>query len=350
MELTSDIDQRTGTGDDIDIDLDLTGDNLQDGEDEFMGEEDMNVLADSTSADGQETHAANDDEMADEGYAHVQVDEGSSFRDEDIEDAGYTGPELDEDTIVDPDLGHPNEQFEELLTKFDEITDQDPEQDYQEQDHNGQEQHEQPATPETESGVFERGLPSGQSGLVNPNYGVTEAATQKTLDGYNVEVNRESKVTHGGPDQILEHSGVEGLNAPGAKLEQVAGDVLLASLDQGIPAQSNAEGSDAQKEESLNSPAHLHPVVLDYQGDGMFLFPPVDQNGEHASTFLLPDEQLAYNTIEHLLEACRGVLKESLSVQDELVIDIDDLDLHISEVSQGSLSKGSFAAHVNSLQ
>lgn len=351
MELTSDVDQRAGGGDDIEIDFDLTGEIPQDGEDEYMGEEDMDALADSISVDGQESHAANDDEMADDSYAQGQVNERSSVRDEDIEDAEYTAPDPDEDTIVEPNIDHPNEQSERLFANYEEfIGDQNHEQDYQEQGDGERKHHEHPITPETESGVIEKVLPNKQTGLVNPRYDVAKVATRETSDGYDFEISKEAIVDHGAANQTSVYSGVEGLIAPGAKLEQVNEKFLPTSVDQQIVAQLNVEGSQTQEEDSFNGPAHLHPVVLDYQGDEMFLFPPVDQTGDHAATFLLTDEQLAYSTIGNLLEACRGVLKGSLSEQDELMININDLDLHISEVSQRHLYKDSLVAHVNSLQ
>ena len=351
MELTSDMDQRAGAGDDIDIDLDLTGDIPQDGEDEFMGEEDMNALVDSISVDGQESHAANDDEMADDSYAPGQVDEGSSVRDEDIEDAEYAGPDLDDDTIVEPDIDHSDEQSERLFAINEEtVRDQNREQDYQEQEYNEQENHEQPTTSGTASDVNERAHPNGQMGLVNPSSDVAKVATRETSDVYDFEVNKEATVNHGAATQNPEQSGVEGLIAAETKLEQVGEEVLPASLDQESVADLNIGGSRNQERDSSNGPAHLHPVVLDYQGDEMFLFPPVDQIGDHAATFLLPDEQLAYSTIGSLFEACRGVLKGSLNEQDELVININDLNLHISEVSQGRLWQKRLVAYVYSLQ
>ena len=337
MELTSDMDQRAGAGDDIDIDLDLTGDKPQDGEDEFMSEEDMNALANATSVDGQIFDAANDDEMADDSYAQEQADEESFVRDEDIEDAEFTGPELDEDTNVEPDIDLPNGHSEELLANYEDIIrQQNHEQHHQEQEYNEQEHYERATTPLTESSVINMALPSGKTDLVNSLHGVAEVATGETSDGHNLEVSKGATTNHGAADQSSEPSDVERLIVPEGKLEQVREE---ASLDKESVARSNVEGSSTQEEDPLNSPGHLHPVVLDYQGEEMFLFPPVDQNADHAATFLIADEQLAYNTIDNLFDACRDVLKGSLSEQDELVINFDDLDLHISEVSQRHIYK-----------
>lgn len=332
MELTSELDQHAGAGDEIDIDLDLTGDNPQDGEDEFMGEEGMNALADSISVDGQESHAANDDEMADDSYAQGHVGEGSSERDEDIEDAEYTGPELGEDTSIGPDTDHLNEQSEELFTTYEEIIgNQNQEQDYQEQEYSEQEHHEVPTTPEAESGTTESVIPDGHTGLVIANHDVVEVATREASDRYDVELSKEATVHGGAAVQTSKPSDSERLNTPEARPELLGEEVLPVSLDKEFVAQLTVEGSHTQEEDPLDSPAHVHPVILDYEGDEMFLFPPIDQSGDHAATFLLPDEQLAYSPIGHLFEACRAVLKGSLSEQDELTINIDDLDIHINE-------------------
>ena len=345
MELTSDTDQRTRGANDIDIDFDLTVVNQHDVEDEFMGEEDINALAASTSADGPNIYPSNDDVMADDSYTQGLVDEGSSVRDEDIGDAEYAGPELEEDTIVVPNTEYLNEQSEELVASYGEaIRDQNQEQDYQEQDydeqdydeqeHHPQEHHEQPTKPEVTSGVVEKAVPSGRTELVITSDDVAKAATERMSEGQRLVISKEAVVNPGAADQTSEPLDVEVLTASEAKPEQVREEALPALLDQDVVARSKVEGSRTRGEDAIDSPARLHPILLDYQGDEMFLFPPVDQSGEHAATFLLADEQHAYGNIGKLLEACRYVLKGSLSEQDELMITIHDLDLHISEVSQ----------------
>lgn len=350
MELTSDTDQRTGGANDIDIDLDLTGDNQQDAEDEFMGGEDTNALADSTSADEQKAHAGNDDEMAEDSYVQGLVDERSSVRDEDIEDAEYTGPELEEDNVVVPEIDYANEQSEELIASYGEtIGDQNQEPDYHEQEHHQQEHHEQLTTPEVVSGVVEKDSPNRRSDLIISSPDVTKVATERMSEGHHLVTSKDATVSSGMADHTPEPPNGKALTTPDAKLEHVREETLPAPLDQDVVTRSNVEEALTRGEDAVDSPAHLHPILLDYQGDEMFLFPPVDQGGEHA-TFLLADEQLAHGNIEKLLKACRYVLKGSLSEQDELMITIHDLDIHISEVSLGHLQRNSFDAHVHSLQ
>ena len=352
MELTSDIDQRAGGGDEVDIDLDLTGDNPPDGEDEFMVEEGMNALADSTFDDGLEAHAANDDEMADDSYAQGQVGEGSSVHDEDIEDAEYAAePDVDESTVVEPASVLPNDHSEELLAKLPRVfADHDAERNYYEPVHKDEEHHAPSITPEAESVAGESDLPNLPTGLVNPNHDVAKVSGANSSDEYDVGACKEGTADHEAANKNSDSHDGHGIVALEADLELAGGEALPASPDLASTAQSNRERSHSQEESSLDNPIHLHPVVLDYRGEETFLFPPLDQNEDNAATFLLKDEQLAYSAIGDLLGACRRVLSQSLGEQDELMISIDDLDIHISEVSQGYSYGDSLVAYVNSLQ
>ena len=336
MELTSDIDQHAEGADNIDIDLDLTGDNPPNGVDDFMSEEDTSALADLASADAQEPFVANEDKMADDIYAQE-----SSVRDEDIEDAEYTAPEPDDDTVVESDASHQNEQPPELPADHEEfIGDSHHEQDYYQEELNQQEHHQYPTTPHTESSFDEGQLPNRQMERVDPSHDIAEIATGENSERYHFEVIKDNAINEGVVDQSSQTSNVGDLIAPETEPGQTSAQVLSFSLDEEIMTPSDVEESHAQEEDHVNNPVDLHPIVLDYQGDEMFLFPPVDQSGENTATFLLADEQLAYSTIGDLLKACKCVLKESLSEQDELMINFAELDLHISEVSQRHLYGG----------
>ena len=352
MELTSDIDQRAGGGDDIDIDLDLTGDNPLDGEDEFMSEEGLNALADSTFEDGLEAHAANDDEMADDSYAQGHVDEGSSVYDEVIEDAEYAAePDVDESTIVESALVLANDQSEDLIAKLPGVfADQDAERNYQEPVHKNHEQHAPSITSEAESRAGKSDPPNLPTGLVNPNHDVAKVSGANNSGEYDVGASKEGTADHDAADKTSDSHNGHGLIALEANIELAGEEVLPASSDSSNAAPSNRDGSHSLEESSLDHPIYLHPVVLYYRGEETFLFPPLDQDEDNAATFLLKDEQLAYSAIGDLLGACRRVLNQSLGEQDELIISIDDLDIHISEVSQDYSYGDSLVAYVNSLQ
>lgn len=77
--------------------------------------------------------------------------------------------------------------------------------------------------------------------------------------------------------------------------------------------------------------ALLQAVKVIYQDSEMCLFPP--QNEEGAETFFLSEYRLAYETLDKLLASCREVLADTIGDDDELVLDVASLGLHISEVS-----------------
>ena len=351
MELTPDIDQRLGGADDIDLDLDLTGDNQQHGEDDFMDEEDVDFIPNPTSALEPERHTVNDDEMTDHSHAQGSIDEGSSVREEAIDDAEYTVPQLEEDTVLERDPDHPNEHNDEQLANYEEsIGGQSHDRYYQGQEYNEQEHHEQATKPETESGLVKSANLNGRTELAEFHNVFTKVATEKTLHGEPLAINKEATVNPDVPDQTSRTTNADDLVAAAPKLEQIGDEDLPVSANVDVVATSNGEEPQTRGEDVSDITAHLHPIVLDYQGDEMYLFPPIGQDGEHAATFLLADEQLAYGTVGQLLDACRYVLKGSLSEQDELMINIHDFDLQISEVCQRHFQYGTFFAHVNSLQ
>lgn len=75
----------------------------------------------------------------------------------------------------------------------------------------------------------------------------------------------------------------------------------------------------------------LHTVKVLYQDSEICLFPPQDDDG--TETFFLSESSLAHESLEKLLASCRDVLADTIGIDDELVLDIALLGLHISEVS-----------------
>ncbi|KAL8926047.1 MAG: hypothetical protein Q9208_003188 [Pyrenodesmia sp. 3 TL-2023] len=78
----------------------------------------------------------------------------------------------------------------------------------------------------------------------------------------------------------------------------------------------------------------VHAVVVTYQENDMFLFPPAAEEQDDDQTYFLTSETLADEPIQSLLKECRNVLQGSISQQEELEINIDDLGLRIFEVSR----------------
>ena len=380
MELTSEMDRRFGADDDIDIDLDLTVDNYQYEEDEHMGE-DVNVLTDMASTNEQDMQAGNDDEMADDNYVEGSIAGQSSVHDEDLEDAGDA--ELypaDEDTIVGTHLEHPSDIPQGVLDKQDQIS-TDPGQD---PDHL-----EQLSTQEA-SGIAPESLSAAQKEC-SPPHKTSTIVTQESPQGlapqyeepsrhehgnhqYNAqEPQREyedqtsrregeshwdisSKESHQGDKTYISKQETYGyeystdvfsdnlLHGPGTTIEQPERqEAVGVSPKQDSPLLQKAEDDQAEDrteeyqdgpdEATSRGPAHVHPVVVLYQDNEISLFPPIDSDDEHTNTYFLQNEQVAGDSIKALFGALRSILGESISEQEELMLDINDLDLHISEVS-----------------
>jgi len=83
-------------------------------------------------------------------------------------------------------------------------------------------------------------------------------------------------------------------------------------------------------ESALHSPL-LHPVKVHYLGTEMCLFPPTED--DESEMFFLEDVSLAQESLDKMLSACRDVLANAIGQDDELVLDVASLGLHISEVS-----------------
>lgn len=353
MELTSDMDRRFTADEDIDIDLDLTADNHQDLEDEYMGE-DVNVFIDPATINEQDMYTANDDEMADGAYAEGSVAERS--HDEDLEDATSAALDLDEDTITESQIEHTSDVPQELSSNQEAKTNNDYDLDY----------HELPSTSKADSGVILGMIPDGQTELMTPNDATSGLATQEVSQEFPQEHEEISR--HGDPSRQeysqefqeppqgdVEKTSDDKISSYDYSIDAFAGEESYAPediSDQPVPEEEPAALSkeevvahqnvaeEAQVEEFSTAPGestlqgHTYvPVVIVYQETEISLFPPVDQDEEHSTTYLLQDGQVAGEPIKKLLGACRSILGESITDHDELMINIDSLGLHFSEVS-----------------
>ena len=76
----------------------------------------------------------------------------------------------------------------------------------------------------------------------------------------------------------------------------------------------------------------LHPVRIVYLGQEMALFAPLDN--QEAPAYFLQDSNMVYEPIDKLLQACREVLHDIIGHDDELVLDVPTMGLHICEDSK----------------
>jgi len=352
MELTSDMDRRLGTDEGIDLDIDITGGNQYDGEDEYM-EEDLDEPVAQSLPNEQDIREGSDDGMAEDSYA-ASIAEQASMVDEDIDDADYTGPDVDEDTIVD--------------TALENVADSNQNLDSQDQTSGtldlAHAVHTQQTTADGDFTFIAESLPGGQQGISAINYDISGLATQHLSQEQSKQINiRESS----GHDQA-QHSGDKVLVAAKSEPEQLESNrdtptlstaKIVGPADVEEVKYKQPEGNDepaVSSEEDATAPSTLeeaqikdhstaeddfssralHPVIVGYQNNEISLFPLVPQDEEHSETYFLRDECHADEFVRDLLDALRSVLEDSINEHDELMISIDDLGLDISEVSPPS--------------
>ncbi|KAL2038578.1 hypothetical protein N7G274_008626 [Stereocaulon virgatum] len=355
MELTSDMDRRFAADEDIDIDLDLTADHHQDLEDEYMGE-DVNVFKDPAPANEQEMYTANDDEMADDTYAEGSVAGRSSVQDEDLEDAASTAPYFDEDTIAESYTEHTLDGHQAFSSNSEAKANQKDDLGY----------HEMPSTSEADSGVVLGTIPEAQTEQTAFNDATSLQTNKEVLQDSAQDREELSRV-----DDIIRHEDThESIQGPSQSHEKKTNDGVISSYEystevfageesyasetnsdqpvleeeseipskedvlarQNVTEEEQVEKiSTALGEPTLQGHTYVHPVVIVYQDTEISLFPPIDQDEQHSTTYLLQDEQVAGESIKKLLGACRSILGDSITDHDELSISIDDLGLDVSE-------------------
>lgn len=75
---------------------------------------------------------------------------------------------------------------------------------------------------------------------------------------------------------------------------------------------------------------NLHNIKVIYQETEISLFPPMED--DPTETYFLEDTGLAHEPIRNLFHACRLVLNDHIGEDEELVLEIDCLNLHLSQV------------------
>ncbi|KAL6720422.1 hypothetical protein ACLMJK_002344 [Lecanora helva] len=393
MEVTSEMDQSFDVSEDIDIDLDLGGEKQDGSEDETMAV-DNNMLSDHESVQEHNIYATNDDEMADDGFIEGPTAERSSTHDEDLADAEDISSDIHGDSIAHTITEHPFEEGSKAFDDEDQIEEATPEdQEYYKQQSNDTSDE---RSVESDQYLEHHGITSGTTmGAVNDSQNnlmdnETEDSkvkqnsqnpgskneTSTAEEDITPAFNERSIATQNGKHQeftanpnpssqplpsSFEDSSVQE-ESDSAKSKQPAEEIHHESnvMDDHVSKEHTDHknpitGKDPESvsdetklesqhvdiapdliEDDLKTSIYMHPVIVIFQNDEICLFPPVNQEEEHSSTYFLQDERLAGDTIANLLGACRSVLGESISGQQELVIDIDELDLQISEFAPES--------------
>ena len=368
MEFTSDIDRGLEHGEDIDIDIDLTIEDQGAEEDEYMVEDSITAVPENEDDRGQSMHVTNDDVMVDDAYAEVSIADKSSVQDEDLEDAEYLEPDEGENGAI-PVASRPSSQSRSELLEYEDQIESNKSETYgyhAETINTSDQQYpvsiEQDDSYESRTAVTLEGSQSEDEKLddssQDENSGAIQSAGHQRHEGNDNLLPESSTMSlHG--EQKRERQEVLSLTSEDqlGEAEQFDSSVIeeATKVVPTPPVHTENENPDeeiddlspaieSRSEDSITSAVHedhniegsdyVHPIVVLYQNSEISLFPPVDQAEEHTSTYFLQDEQLANESFTKLLEACRSVLGESISAQEELILDIGALDLHISEVSE----------------
>ncbi|GLA88530.1 hypothetical protein AtubIFM56815_002986 [Aspergillus tubingensis] len=97
----------------------------------------------------------------------------------------------------------------------------------------------------------------------------------------------------------------------------------------------SAEAQDVDHPVEREAPATertpLYPVKVYYQDNEISLFPP--REGDSSETFFLEDESLAFGSFGKLLGSCREVLREHIGDSEVLVVDVEALNIQLTEDS-----------------
>lgn len=102
----------------------------------------------------------------------------------------------------------------------------------------------------------------------------------------------------------------------------------LERKDHSPPPEENVDYQSPQ--ESIEE-SNLHSVKVLYQDNEISLFPPMED--DPTETYFIEDPALAHEPIGQVFHACRSVLNEHITEQEELVLDIESLNLHLSETA-----------------
>lgn len=113
---------------------------------------------------------------------------------------------------------------------------------------------------------------------------------------------------------------------------QVQPPVEEAKDQEAEPAAKPDSVESAEQEPGPDTDKHagLHPVKVYYQDNEISLFPP--REGDSSETYFLEDENLAYESFGKLFESCHEVLREHIGDNEVLVVDIDALNIQLTEV------------------
>ncbi len=167
--------------------------------------------------------------------------------------------------------------------------------------------------------------PAGESGTNEAV--VTHSETAEVQDASNLPEQEKPEqpassaaaLTKTAPEEVASHS-------PSHEEAELQHGALQAEL----------HTAQQEQEQQSDHPKPLHTVKVNYQDNEICLFPPTEE--DESEMFFLADVTLAHQSLDKLLSACRDVLRGAIEDDEELVLDVASLGLHISEVCHSTLT------------
>lgn len=321
MELSSEIDRGLLADEDTDIDIDLTGEQPQDRDDDYMAE-DSHSMTSQTPFVENEAQDGGDSDMSYDRLSPQDVEVLSSLQDEDLNDAEYNVLDDKVDEAQESSLAGGYNEISKLSDNTFQSLDQD---NLTATNHT---QHNSPlGSPDLDRYEVQSSEPLIETSVVSNNK-VDNIQHLGTTDSPYKPVRIEHDQDPLRVEEIVERS--EFVSNAATADEDVAEPTFSSPVSEKV---SSEHDSESQQEYSLENSASLHPIMIVYQETEMFLFPPITQDQDNSQTYFLEDETFATENIKDLLGACRLVLAESIEEDEELQITFDDLGLSICEVS-----------------
>lgn len=320
MELSTDFDRHHGTDGDTDIDIDLVPDQPQDLDTDYMIEDTRSEG--ETGVPPLPNETGNDDVMLDEEGSQGDLNDAGFLQDEDLDDAAsYLQDDANQDFLA--VQGDTAEYHDVTLQTIHRTT-----------------SHADP--------VFST-LPDTSEDKTReyPDNEVLDIREEDVFDSLDTEDNADTLKQHlhnpngdepagpilEDPRDVLDWSDIP-TSIGNTETDQKAANGVLEGEPQPEEVSSKLGSADPSliepQHEQVHEAANVHPVIVVYQDSEISLFPPSDQS--NSPTFFLHDESLAISSICDLLLACKGVLADSISEEDELELNIEELGLCISEV------------------
>ncbi|KAK2783825.1 hypothetical protein FQN52_009472 [Onygenales sp. PD_12] len=333
--------------DDIEIDLDLAQDRIPEDDNDVVVEDASATASDHPTGEEEGTYDA---DMAD-----------GEFLGGDISGSGYhQGPQESYQFEDDSAYHDPNEYEAEMEDEYEEDIDAPI------PDNGVQDTNEPNEEAEEEEKIIDSNQPVVPQALSKPEQGEAEASgtssrteQEPAIETGIEEPSRPEKINSNDDTHTLQaaavseamdqaksyeddtdkHSAAEGeptegqvqFESQGLDVEQrqEAGSDITETYHLVQPEDYEDQSVQEEGEHAGNGPT-LHAVKVLYQDNEISLFPPVE--GDPSETFFLEDEELAHTPIGQLVEACRQVLGDHIGEDEELIMDIECLSLHLPEV------------------